>query len=280
MASMDSPRTSTRGSLQSLRTVLAGRRLSLFAVPTAVPVFLFVLYVASFTSGCTPVPTEPGPIGSGAPPPPGVTGSPLPPGPSTDFHLLDQATAEFLTRDAHWQVPSALRADRTARIGLVIGSGSALTAKINSLLPSTGSISAGRVQVGPKVRVTLRADPADASVIPSEAVDASTGSDVQMLWTWLVHPLHPTKALLLTAHLELPLNNGHVIKQELPLTVRVARTLPYTVRQIFSSWATWSAVGGTVVSVAGWLHSRRRKGAKTGQHTTGKRAATGDEERP
>jgi hypothetical protein len=197
--------------------------------------------------------------GPGATPPP--TGAPPPtPQPSpTDFDVVDQATARFLTRDARWQVPDTLDVDRTARIGLAVGSGQALTSGIKNLLPSTSPISAGTVQVGPTVAVTLRADPDDAIVTPSDKISASTGSDVQMLWTWLVHPLRPTMALLLTADIELPLSNGYVIRNEFALSLQVRRTLAYTARQIFTNWATWSAIGATSIGIVGWLYRRKRR---------------------
>jgi hypothetical protein len=179
---------------------------------------------------------------------------------TSDFDVVDQATARFLTRDARWQVPNTLDVDQTTRIGLAIGSGPALTSGIKNLLPSTGPISAGTVQVGPTVWMTLRADPDDAIVTPSDKISASTGSDIQMLWTWLVHPIHPTAALLLTADIELPLDNGYVIRNEFVLSLQVQRTLSYTARQIFTNWATWSAIGATGIGVVSWLLRRKRRG--------------------
>jgi hypothetical protein len=167
-----------------------------------------------------------------------------------NFDFVDEATSRFLTRDARWQVPDALDVDLTGRIGLSVGSGPRLRTEINNLLPSTAPVSAGSVQVGPMVGVTLRADPDDAIVTPSDRVNVSTGSDVQMLWTWLVHPLHPMTALLLTADFELPLDNGYVVRNEFALSLHVRRTLSYTAQQVFSNWATWSAIGATSIGVA------------------------------
>lgn len=189
------------------------------------------------------------------------TGSPSDAPRPIGFDEVDRATAAFLTRDARWHVPSVLDVDQTSRIGLVIGSAPGLTTKINELLPSTAPVGAGPVQIGPKIRVTLRADPHDATIIPSESVDASTGSDVQIVWTWFVRPSQPTSALLLTAHLALPLDNGHVIVNELPLVLRVRRTVTFTAQQIFSNWATWSAIGAAIIGLGGWLWRRRQKNA-------------------
>jgi hypothetical protein len=187
-------------------------------------------------------------------PTPTATGSP-----DSQFGDIDKATAGFLTRDADWQVPPALDVDKTTRIGLSIGSGPTVTSGIQRLLPSTSPTPAGPIEIGPTVGVTLRADPDDAVITPSEMVNASTGTDVEMLFTWFVHPLHPNSALLLTAYIELPLADGHVIMNAYPLTLEVRRTLPYTLHQIFTNWATWSSIAGAVAGVVAWLYRRRRK---------------------
>lgn len=220
------------------------------ATPETTPVVAYTVNPAS--PGATPPGTTP--------PTTAATTPSTTPTADDGFDAVDQATAKFLTRDARWQVPDTLDVDRTTRIGLAVGSGPALDAGIKSLLPSTSPVSAGAVKVGPTVGVTLRADPADAMVTPSDEIKDSTGTDVQMLWTWLVHPLRPTMALLLTADIELPLDNGHVIRNEFALLLQVRRTLSYTARQIFTNWATWSAIGAAAVGALGWLYRRRRRG--------------------
>ncbi|GIH07851.1 hypothetical protein Rhe02_59180 [Rhizocola hellebori] len=188
------------------------------------------------------------------------------PRPSPNFGKVEQDTAGLVTADSHWQVPSVLNAGETARLGLSVGSGSEFSKKINEVLENTTtSVAAGPVQVGPKVRVTLRADPGDVSIVPSESVDASAGSDIKMLWTWTVHPFHPTKALLFMAYLEVPLDNGYVIAGQLPLRLQVRRTVSYTAHEVFTNWATWSAIATTVVGVLAWFYRarRRQKGRKS-----------------
>jgi hypothetical protein len=175
------------------------------------------------------------------------------------FDTVAQETSKLIAADARWHAPGTLEAGETDRIGLSVGTGTTLTSKINTYLKGTSNTPAGSVLVGPSVRVSLHADSGDAEITPSEAVDASTSSDVQMLWTWLVHPTHPTKQLLLTAWLDVPLSDGHTIHHELPLTLEVKRTFGYTATQVFTHLATWSAIGATLVSVAGWLWRRRRK---------------------
>lgn len=198
--------------------------------------------------------------------------SPSPQGP---FSKIDAETAALVTREATWQAPKSLDVGKTERIGLSVGEGDKLKSKIEQLFPipqpSTG---AGLVLVGPTVRVSLHADPNDADITPSEAVDASTGSDVQMLWTWFVHPKHPTKALLLTAQLDVPLSTGHTIHNEIALTLQVKRTVAYTAGQVFTHWGTWAAIAGSIVSVGAWLWRRRRRLARALLLATAEPSAT------
>jgi hypothetical protein len=179
--------------------------------------------------------------------------------PSGPFSKVDAETAALVTREATWQAPKSLDVGKTERIGLTVGEGATLKTKIEQLFPAALPTNAGPVLVGPTVRVSLHADPNDADITPSEAVDASTGSDVQMLWTWFVHPKHPNKALLLTARFDVPLSSGHTIHNEIALTLQVKRTVAYTAGQIFTHWGTWSAIAASIVSVAAWLWRRRRR---------------------
>jgi hypothetical protein len=197
---------------------------------------------------------------AGAPP---AQVQPEPPA-SGPFADIDRSARALVNQEASWHAPQSLTVDKTERIGLSVGTGSGLKNKIDNLLPATTTTSAGPVQVGPTMRATLRANPADAEITPSDAVNASTGTDIQMLWTWLVHPKRPTKALQLTAFLEVPLDNGHTISNEIAFSIPVQRTFVYTAEEVATHWATWSAVAATLVSVTGWFlrrRNRRRKAA-------------------
>lgn len=187
--------------------------------------------------------------------------APVTSGPFAEF---DRNARNLVSAEARWQAPESLTVDNTARIGLAIGDGPVIAGKINNLLKETQTTSAGQLQVGSTVRATLRANPADAEVSPSEAVNVSTGSHIQMLWTWLIHPKRPTDALQLTAFLEVPLDNGHIISHELGFSIKVKRTILYTAEEVATHWGTWSAVAATLVSVIGWFVQRRRKRRRSG----------------
>ncbi|MBB5869156.1 hypothetical protein F4553_002535 [Allocatelliglobosispora scoriae] len=174
------------------------------------------------------------------------------------FAKVDAETAGLVRKEAVWQAPKSVDVGTTQRIGLSVGEGKQLKAKIDNLIVGAKPTGAGEVLVGPTVRVSLHADPDDAEITPSEAVDASTGTDVQMLWTWLIKPKRPTKALMLTAWFDVPLSAGHTIHNEIALTLEVKRTLGYTVSQVATHWATWSGIVASVVTGAAWLWRRRR----------------------
>jgi hypothetical protein len=182
-------------------------------------------------------------------------------GPFADY---DRNARSLVTREATWQAPEALTVGRTERIGFAIGDGPTLKSKINTLLEGTKTTSAGPLQVGSVVRATLRANSADAEITPSDAVNLSTGSNIQMLWTWLVHPKRPAD-LKLTAFIEVPLDNGHIISHELAFSVPVKSTMVYTLEQVATHWGTWSAIAATLASVIGWFIRRnRRRGTTSG----------------
>jgi len=187
-----------------------------------------------------------------------------PPVASGPFAEYDRNARSLVTREARWQAPETLTVARTERIGLAIGDGPDITNRINNLLEGTKTTSAGPLQVGSVVRATLRANPADAEITPSDAVNLSTGSNIQMLWTWLIHPKRPTDSLKLTAFLEVPLDNGHIISHEIGFTVPVKRTLVYTAEEVATHWGTWSAVAATLISFIGWLIRRRKRRRRAG----------------
>ena len=107
----------------------------------------------------------------------------------------------MLERQATWQVPKQLEVENTTRIGLVIGDLKILHTEISTLVPGSYPQPAGTVKVGSTIGVQLLADPGDASVIPSDAIDKSIGEHTALLWTWFVRPTHPNAQLLLTAEI-------------------------------------------------------------------------------
>ncbi|WP_203913880.1 hypothetical protein [Rhizocola hellebori] len=217
---------------------------------------LAVLITAiAFLGGC----------GTSEPPDSAVPNSPKPSPANSAFAKIDQESKELISAEAKWQAPSSLTVDTTQRVGLSIGEGDKIADKINTLLPSTSPITAGVVEVGPTVRATLFATEGDADVSPSVAMDASTGSNIQMLWTWLVKPKRPTDRLTLTAHLEVPLSDGHVVSNDLSLTLAVKRTALYTLTEIATHWGTWSGVGASIVGIVGWFTARARRRKRASQ---------------
>ncbi|MFI5500735.1 hypothetical protein ACIA5E_16880 [Nocardia asteroides] len=202
-----------------------------------------------------PARVDPGEAGGALPGPrtePGGTGFPL-----TGFDRVDARTRELVEVAATWHAPPSLDVNETRHIALTLGSGSALQAQVADALAGTAPTSAGTLAVGPAVRVTLLVNESDAEVTPDGAVDASTGTDVDLRWMWQIRPRHPASALLLTAHVEIPLGDEHVISSYLGLRVPVHRTFGYTAGQVFTNWVTWSAIAASVVAVSGWLLRRR-----------------------
>ena len=247
-------------------------------VRPATVVIAAVLTVFAFTlSGCGGG-SELGP-GSGAPAPtatPSVQGS----APSI-FASTDQQLSHLVTAQAAWHTPSSLRADETSRIGLSIGSSDNLNTAIQSLLPSTSTSDAGTVAIGPNVSATLEVDSDDASVSPSTAINTTTGSDVQLLWTWFLRPQHPTDDLQITAHITVALSDHTVKTADIPLSIKVDRTASYTAHQIFSAWETWvsivTVIGGALLAV--WRR-RRRLVRLVSRHGAGASSGAGSADPP
>ncbi len=222
-----------------------------------------VLAVALAVASCA---TEPKPRASTRPttrPDPSPTATATG-DPENSFEQIDADAQQLVDRVATWHAPTHLLVDTPTRVGLSIGTGTQISNEVNALVQSDDPRDAGTVQIGATVTATLEADADDATITPSVAVDASTGSDVELLWTWTVRAKHPSTDLLLTVHLEIPLADGHDLTRDLPLDISVSRTISYTVREIFNSWGTWSAIGGTIVAVGGWWAARRRKHRRTG----------------
>jgi hypothetical protein len=213
-----------------------------------------VLVLVALASGCGAAPNDSSAVAPGA-----TNQEQVPPGPYADF---DRAAAQMVHTVAQWQHPEHLTVGESERIALSIGQSDEIATKVDQLVKDGVKTNAGEVKVGPTVRVTLQADPEDAEITPSDAVDASTGSTIAMLWTWLIKPKHPTDELILTAHMEIPLSDGHVATNDLPLSVPVARTVGYTVNQVFTNWATWASVGTSIAGIGGWFLRRARRRRK------------------
>lgn len=213
-----------------------------------------VLVMVGLATGCGAAPSD-----STAVAPGGINSEQQPPGPYAEF---DRAAAQMVHTVAQWEHPEHLTVGEAERVALSIGQSQEIATKVEQLVKNGVTTSAGEVKVGPTVRVTLQADPEDAEITPSDAVNASTGSDIAMLWTWLVKPKHPTEELILTAHMEIPLSDGHVATNDLPLSVPVSRTFGYTMNQVFTNWATWASVGTSIAGVGGWFLRRARRRRK------------------
>ena len=221
---------------------------------TRIALAVAALALLGLASGCGGEPPSSSAVAPGA-------GNPdqLPNGPYAQF---DRDAAVMVRTVATWQHPAKLVVGKAERVGLTMGQSQELKDKMDVLVKNGVKTPAGQVEVGPTVRITLQADPEDAEITPSEAVDASTGSTIAMLWTWLVKAKQPTEGLTLTAHMEIPLSDGHVATNDLPLSIPVERTVGYTVNQILTNWATWASVGTSIVGVGGWFLRRAQRRRK------------------
>ena len=244
------------------RPVQAGRVLMLGVLA----VLMAVLAACGGAEPATPPTSPPASASSSAEPAGNATSSPRtppptnPPGSASDpYGQFDQDVARLLTRRAAWQAPKRINVDQTARVGLVIGDPSLLKAQIRQLVPGTYPKPAGTVKVGSTISVKLLADPRDASVTPSGAVDESMGEHTALLWTWYVNAKHPNASLLLTAEIVTKMSDGHVLYKQLALPIFVDRTVKYTLYQVFSNWATWAAIVAALGGTASWIWRKRRK---------------------
>ena len=189
--------------------------------------------------------------------------------PTSIFQQADAAIARLVDASVEWRSPPRLTVDETADIGLAIGGGQRLRDEIEKNLPNTLPSPLGTISVGPVVRATLLVNPADATVEPHDAIDASTPSDVALLWTWKLHPLHPDDSLTVTALVSVSVpGTNYSVTHQLPLRLPVDRTLQYTAYQFFSNWATWAAIAGiTLIPIGRWL--RRKYGRASGPRGSG-----------
>ena len=141
---------------------------------------------------------------------------------------------------------------------------------------------ARQVQVSRHATARLEAASDDAEIIPKQAVDNSTESNIDLYWVWTVRPKRPTYDLLwrragdliLTAYVVVHVEGGQTNDITTPITLRVPvkRTFPYTAGEVATSWKTWTGgtVGAAVVGVASWFRRRKR----------GKEEPAADEEPP
>ncbi len=174
-----------------------------------------------------------------------------------NYKQIAKDESQLITSNASWNAPKTLTVEKTQRVGLQIGQSKALSDKINQLLPNTSPSSAGQVKVGPLVRARLEANPDDADVTPSDFVNYSTASSPELLWTWMVRPKKPSDALLLTVHIEVPLEgSANALPTDIPIEIPVDDTFWYRAGQIFTNWGTWTAVAGTLGGFGWW---KRRK---------------------
>lgn len=192
---------------------------------------------------------------------PGSSASPSSSATSDPYREFDQDVARLLDRQAVWQAPKRINVDSTARVGLVVGDPRLLKTEISQLVPGSYPKPAGPVKVGSTISVQLVADPNDAIVTPSDAIDKSIGERTALLWTWYVRATHPNASpgLFLTAEITTKMSDGHVLQKELALNIPVDRTAQYTMYQIFTNWATWVAIFGAASGLLTWIWKRRKK---------------------
>jgi hypothetical protein len=158
---------------------------------------------------------------------------------------------------ATWHKPASgyLTVDNSDFIGLQVGQSDAMKDTINQLLPKTSPAPAGEVRAGPAMSAQLLADPNDADVTPKDARNESTDTDINLLWTWDVHPKRPLDSLVLIAHLEVHFSDSpNVVTTDKRLEIPVHTTFGYEYRhymeyagKIASSWELWVALGGLAV---------------------------------
>jgi len=193
----------------------------------------------------------------------GNTGGEVPDGEAQNpFADADQRMDQMVDTQATWHAPSQTPVDETTQIGLSIGAGDRLRREIEEVLPDVPSQTATPLRVGTDVSARLIGDSSDVSITPDDAINASTGSDIALLWTWDIHPRHPADRLELTALVKMTApGTDHQLTKILHVHLRVTRTLGFTAHQVFTNWGTWTAVVMALVGSAGWMWrtTRRRK---------------------
>ena len=212
-------------------------------------------------------PDDGAPVGD--PPGDGATGGgntgggEVPDGEATNlFADADQRMDQMVDTQATWHAPSQTPVDETTQIGLSIGAGDRLRREIEEVLPDVPSQTATPLRVGTDVSARLIGDSSDVSITPDDAINASTGSDIALLWTWDIHPRHPADRLELTALVKMTVpGTDHQLTKILHVHLRVTRTVGFTAHQVFTNWGTWTAIVMALVGSAGWMwrNTRRRK---------------------
>jgi hypothetical protein len=189
---------------------------------------------------------------------------------------VDDQVRDLMTEEARWQAPESLTVERGGLVGLTIGDSEALNSMVSQAFAGAPkaeqpvATKAGKVQVNPDVRVTLRAaNRDDADIDPSGPRNASTSSQVAMLWMFSVTPKQiPSQGLLLTAHVEVTVPGddftpSHDFTFDFSKAIPVKRTLQYTLKQVVAYWQAifGTGIGASAIAVTVWLAKRRRREA-------------------
>ena len=191
-----------------------------------------------------------------------VVGSPgdTPDSRTSVFDQADQRMREMVDTRARWHAPSRTPVAETTEVGLSIGNGEELRRQVEETLPEVPTQPGVPLRVGTDVSARLVGEPSDVSISPSDAIDASTGSDIALLWTWNIHPKHPNDRLKLSAHLTMTVpGTEHKLTRTLNLVLSVTRTASYTAHQVFTNYGTWAAIAAGSVAAIGWLRRNFNK---------------------
>lgn len=203
-----------------------------------------------------PGPTDPNPAPGAVPP--------LAPAPEDLFKQFDDKSSQLVSEQSKWHAPEEFTVDESQMVGLQIGDSSELAADINALLPNTVSKAGPRVQVGPTMTARLVASPSDAEVAPDDTIDRSTGSDIEVLFSWSVKPKRAGK-LHLTAEVDVPLDGtSQKVHTTVPLDIVVADTNAHRVKQLLSDYGPLLGLigGGGIIGLLAWIGGfvRKRRG--------------------
>ena len=170
------------------------------------------------------------------------------------FDEADQRMSDMVATRAKWHAPARSPVAETIEVGLSIGNGEELRRQVEATLPDTPIQPGVPLRIGTDVSARLVGEPSDVSITPSDAIDASTGSDIALLWTWNIHPKHPAERLRLSAHLAMTVpGTDHKLTRTLHLYLDVTRTVSYTAHQIFTNYGTWAAIAVATFGAVAWL---------------------------
>jgi hypothetical protein len=124
---------------------------------------------------------------------------------SNGFQQYDEAEKKLVTANARWRRPKVLTVDHGDPIGLRIESGP-VESQINDWMQSVPGTDqpAGQIRVSPNATARLVASD-DATVMPSDYQNQSSGSNVDLQFLWTVTPKKPTSHLILTAYIDVHL---------------------------------------------------------------------------